>query len=338
MPPYLTAHRTSSSGALRSNDSADMSGGLPSAWLEPFANTPLSDPRYAASVGLLLSPSGNSFVTTSSRISFHSSERQNEASASSPTSVDPLDAEVALALSTFAIYVPRAQRAAVFSFLHKYVSPLLFHPSPPVRLEAALLTARLLAPQGKSAMPTHGQLGVHASNLLANLVSVVVGDPDEAIRYRVLEELDSRFLLALSDPALLRPLGSAARCLARRPGGRDHARRPLAEYNLRWSTRCCARCCSLPRAAALIDRRDALRSRAPSHQEAAMLLTAVERRAPRLVRTYCLQILHRCSRCFGRTLRRTPPPRLRIPCGVLSIAGPLLDPYGNDLSQSLSPP
>ena len=76
-----------------------------------------------------------------------------------------------------------------------------------------------------------------------------------------------------------------------------------------------------------------------SHQEAAMLLTAVERRAPRLVRTYCLQILH----SLLPLLRADAPPHTAAAitytlAELLSIAGPLLDPYGNDLLALLSPP
>ena len=84
-----------------------------------------------------------------------------------------------------ALYVPSGETRAIFSFLHRHVAPLLFHPSPPVRLEAALLMTRLL-PRHQAThdepMPSHADLSLLVAHLLASLLSVVVADPDEAIR------------------------------------------------------------------------------------------------------------------------------------------------------------
>ena len=50
--------------------------------------------------------------------------------------------EISLALSALALYVPAAHVGALLTFLYRHVTPLLFHRAAPVRLEAALLTAR----------------------------------------------------------------------------------------------------------------------------------------------------------------------------------------------------
>ena len=69
-----------------------------------------------------------------------------------------------------------------------------------------------------------------------------------------------------------------------------------------------------------------------AHQEAATLLTAVERHAPHLVRTYCLQI-H--DSLLPLMLTDAPPHTAAAVtltlAELLTIAGPLLDPHADKL-------
>ena len=359
LPSHLTAHHASTSvdfhgynafGARGWPSSAhgpdgSSGGGMPSTWLESNASNPLNDPRQAATLGVLHSPSGNSFATTPAKVATRAASaargiEHDHTDLASPPIASALeefasmeDTEIALALSTFALYVPQTDSHAVFTFLQQHISPLLFHPSPPVRLEAALLTTRLLTPGG-SPMPTSGVLGSLASRLLSHLLSVCVGDADEAIRICVLEELDWRFLPALADPLLLRPLALALHdaSLAVRLAGVALIG-SLASHNPAVANPALRKM--------LLTLLSQLRSSTDSmhgpiaqraHQEAATLLTAVERHAPHLVRTYCLQI-H--DSLLPLMLTDAPPHTAAAVtltlAELLTIAGPLLDPHADKL-------
>ena len=308
-----------------------------SSWLAPFAKSLLSDPREVARVGLLLSPSGSCIATSNARRVLQSnamtgdSEPAGQRAAAPP--VEPQDAELALALSAFPTYVQREEPSHVLHFLDRRISPLLFHASPAVRLESALLATLLLAPNG-SAMRTEGSLGALASQVLSQVVSLCVGDPDEAIRLRVLEELDSRFLHVLADPLLLRPLSTTlhdASLSVRLRGifliGSLAAQNPAVANPV-------MRKALLTLLSQLRSSNESMHSAIArrAHHESATLLTAVERHAPRLARTYCVQILH----ALLPLLRTDAPPHTATAATytvaeLLTIAGPLLEPYAGNL-------
>ena len=69
-----------------------------------------------------------------------------------------------------------------------------------------------------------------------------------------------------------------------------------------------------------------------THEDAAILLTTLERHAPQLVRTYACQILH----SLLPLLQPDSPPLTAAAvtytlAELLPLAGPLLDPYAIDL-------
>ena len=164
-------------------------------------------------------------------------------------------------------------------------------------------------------------------------MSLCVGDPDEAIRLRVLEELDSRFLHVLADPLLLRPLSTTlhdASLSVRLRGifliGSLAAQNPAVANPV-------MRKALLTLLSQLRSSNESMHSAIArrAHHESATLLTAVERHAPRLARTYCVQILH----ALLPLLRTDAPPHTATAATytvaeLLTIAGPLLEPYAGN--------
>ena len=241
--------------------------------------------------------------------------------------------ELVIALSAFSWYAPTANVGATFTFLQRHVVGLFFHSSVTVRLEAALLTLRLLAPKNEPVVTT-GRPGLAASSLLQQLACVAVGDTDENLRIRVLTGFDWRFLPALAEPVLLRALALAlhdasltvrlvsVQLIGSLAGHNPAVAKPLLRKalltvlsQLRSSTEMMHRA---------ITRR--------SHEEAATLLAAIERNAPHLARTYCLQILQ----ALLPLLQPDAPPLTASAvtytvAELLPIAGPLLNPYASEL-------
>ena len=311
-----------------------------SSWPAPFAKSLMSDPREMSRLGLLLSPSGNCLITAHATLFIaHDVLVRCEGDSGggqdlAPPPVDSKDTELALALSAFSTYVPREEQGRVLVFLDHVISPLLFHAASAVRLEAALVTTKLLAPTMRLPMATDGRQGLLASHVLSQMVSLCIGDPDEAIRLRVLEELDGRFLNALADPIILRPLAATlhdALLAVRLRGviliGSLAAHNPATANPL-------MRKLLMTLLAQLRSPNESMHGAIARrvHHESATLLTAIEHHAPRLARAYCVQILH----ALLPLLRKDAPPVTAAAATytlaeLLTIAGPMLELHAGTL-------